>query len=110
MMVWRCLLAAVATAFQGVDVVHDHYDAIFCLATRPGHTRPSRAPRELPGLPPRERCDLRVGGAPLVSRLLLDAAEVDAWLWRRSDGGGVAVEGDEVAYAEWRSAVDQPLE
>lgn len=38
------------------------------------------------------------------------ATDLDAWLWRRRPDEGITVEGDEAAYAEWRSAVDQPLD
>ena len=38
------------------------------------------------------------------------AADLDAWLWRRRDDAGISVDGDPPAYAEWRAAVDQPLD
>lgn len=53
---------------------------------------------------------LRVDDGPADVVVRGRAADVDAWLWRRRDGAGITVEGDQIAYAEWRSAVDQPLE
>jgi uncharacterized protein (TIGR03083 family) len=38
------------------------------------------------------------------------AADLNAWLWRRRDETGIAVDGDQGAYAEWRAAVDQPID
>ncbi len=38
------------------------------------------------------------------------AAALDAWLWRRAADTDITVEGDEAAYAEWRAAVDQPVD
>ena len=56
--------------------------------------------------------DLRVvpaDGAPAAT-VTATAAELDAWLWRRSPGDGVVVEGDPEAYAAFRRAVDHPID
>lgn len=37
------------------------------------------------------------------------AADVDAWLWRRRDDGGIRVVGDRDIYARFRGCVDQPI-
>lgn len=38
------------------------------------------------------------------------AADLDAWLWRRRDDSDISIDGDPAAYAEFRSAVDQPID
>lgn len=38
------------------------------------------------------------------------AADVDAWLWRRTDRARLAVSGSEAAFAAFLEAVDQPIE
>lgn len=38
------------------------------------------------------------------------AADVDTWLWRRTDRGRLAVSGSEAAFAAFLEAVDQPIE
>lgn len=53
---------------------------------------------------------LRVGDGPADAVVRGAAADIDAWLWRRRDDTGITVSGEHDAYAEWRAAVDRPLD
>lgn len=53
---------------------------------------------------------LRVDDGPVDAVVRGAAGDIDAWLWRRRNEADIVIEGDQTAYAEWRAAVDQPLD
>jgi uncharacterized protein (TIGR03083 family) len=53
---------------------------------------------------------LRVDDGPADVVVRGPAGDIDAWLWRRRNETGIVIDGDQTAYAEWRAAVDQPVD
>jgi hypothetical protein len=53
---------------------------------------------------------LRVDDGPADAVVRGAAGDIDAWLWRRRNEAGIVIDGDQTAYAEWRAAVDQPVD
>lgn len=52
---------------------------------------------------------LRVDDGPADVVVRGTAGDIDAWLWRRRNETGIVIDGAQPAYAEWRAAVDQPV-